>query len=192
MMPDFYFPRGTSPFPCPLKGGCGRPCSTGERIALEEHVHETEKGSVLYGYCHQFSLPEPFMISREDAEEEFVRQSLTQASKKPVPATTQEIEAIVVKEANRVIAARAPKRKRKYGHEGNGRKGPKTNFMEKQRRILAEWIKSHPEALRGKKTKEPAAKLCWLEHKKDWDRAKTATGENHGYSSTKALAASFA
>lgn len=104
----------------------------------------------------------------------------------------EDFRAIIDGAADRVIAAKAPKRKRKFGHEGNGRKGPKTAFMENQRQILAAWIKKHQEVLRGKKTKEPAAKLCWLENKNAWDKARFASGDNRGYSSPKALAASFA
>lgn len=146
----------------------------------------------MRGFCYQLVPLEPFDISLDEVEAEFERMAETAVRPAPQSELVQLINDHVTSEADRIIAAKAPKRKRKYGHEGNGLKGSKTKFMEKQRKVFDAWMKKHPDATRGKKTKEPAARLCWLEHKDEWDAAKKAKGEKRGYKSPKSLAASFA
>lgn len=72
---DIYFPEGAIPYPCPLKGCCGRPCSTDWKIALEETVYEDENGGYQKGCCYQLNPPEPFLISEDEIVEEFERQA---------------------------------------------------------------------------------------------------------------------
>lgn len=126
-------------------------------------------------------------ISQEDAK----KHEYAETSKGHKTIIT-EINHHITEEANRIIACKAPKRKKKYGHEGNGHKGPKTSYMEKQRKTFQAWLDHHPESIRGKKTKISAARRCWMEHQQAWDKARTAEGDKRGYSSPKALSASCA
>ncbi|MCQ2390172.1 MAG: hypothetical protein MJ240_02010 [Kiritimatiellae bacterium] len=106
------------------------------------------------------------------------------------PAKTRkdvaEIKAHVTAEADREIAAKAPKRKRKFGHEGNGLKGPKSTFMMRQRKIFEKYLAVHP--VDGKNTRIVRAHQCWLQHKDAWDRAAKAQGDAKGYANHKILA----
>ena len=106
------------------------------------------------------------------------------------PAKTRkdvaEIKAHVTAEADREIAAKAPKRKRQFGHEGNGLKGPKSTFMMRQRKIFEKYLAAHP--VDGKNTRIVRAHQCWLKHKDAWDRAAKAQGDAKGYANHKILA----
>ena len=72
---DVYFPVGATPYPCPLKGGCGHPCGTDWKIALEETVYEDENGGYQKGRCYQLNPPEPFLIPEDEIVAEFERQA---------------------------------------------------------------------------------------------------------------------
>lgn len=92
----------------------------------------------------------------------------------------------VTDEADRVIAAKAPKRVRKYGHEGNGLKGPKTLMMVRQQRIFADFLMRKP--ICEGHSRMSRAHECWVQNPA-WATARTAQGEARGYASHKSLGA---
>jgi len=96
------------------------------------------------------------------------------------------LKAHVSSETDRGIAAKAPKRVRKFGHEGNGLKGPKTRTMKEQKRAFDAFLKEHPEGPGHSRISR--AHECWLKHP-EWIKAAKATGEAKGYANHKSLAA---
>lgn len=84
-------------------------------------------------------------------------------------------------------AAPVPKRRKRFGHQGNGLKGPQTKKMVQQRTIFERYLKSHPADERNSRISR--AHQCWLAHRDDWEKARTAQGEAKGYSGYKSLAA---
>lgn len=127
-------------------------------------------GSVQYFHGLRPAHEDETIISDEDAAESRQRETLDH----------------ITKEANRIIAAKAPKRKRKFGHEGNGLKGPKTEMMTKQKEIFFAYLKDHEESKEHSRLSR--AHELWNKHPK-WETARKAKGEARGYSSYKALAA---
>jgi len=99
---------------------------------------------------------------------------------------TAELKAFINNATDRVIAAKAPKRKKKFGHEGNGLKGPKTTMMKKQKDAFFEYLRTHPVTSEHKRTAR--AHQCWLDHP-EWKKAAGAQGDAKGYASHKSLAA---
>jgi len=113
----------------------------------------------------------------------------TDIAKRTARAMKPDIDGIrhhVTAETDREISAKAPKRKRRFGHEGNGLKGPKTLMMAKQKAAFFAFLKDHPEC-KGHSRISRAHEL-WQMHP-EWESAATAVGEAKGYSSHKALAA---
>lgn len=75
-MDERFFPEESFPYPCPLKGTCGIPCCTQQKIAMEESVFENGDESCQRGYCYQLHPPEPFLIPADE-----VRETLEEAAK---------------------------------------------------------------------------------------------------------------
>ncbi len=66
------------------------------------------------------------------------------------------------------------KRVRKYGHEGNGLKGPKTLMMVRQQRIFADFLMRKP--ICEGHSRMSRAHECWVQNPA-WATARTAQGE---------------
>lgn len=75
---------------------------------------------------------------------------------------------------------------RKYGHEGNGLKGPKTLMMVRQQRIFADFLMRKP--ICEGHSRMSRAHECWVQNPA-WATARTAQGEARGYASHKSLSA---
>jgi len=102
-------------------------------------------------------------------------------------ADGEALKAHVTAETEREIAAKAPKRMKKFGHEGNGLKGRKTKKMAEQLLAFEAFYKT---VSKGTSTRQ-AAKNCWMKHKKNWDKAATASGEAKGYADFTKLLQAF-
>jgi len=115
------------------------------------------------------------------------KQDIARCTAKAMEPEFQGVKVHVTAETNREIAAKAPKRTRKFGHEGNGLKGPKTRMMVKQKNLFSQYLVRCPEG-KGHSRISRAHEL-WFAHAAEWEKAARATGEAKGYSSHKALAA---
>jgi len=73
-------------------------------------------------------------------------------------------------------------RTRRSGTDGEGRRGPQTAFMAKQRKVFLEYLKVHPET--ASVSRITRARECWLIHRKEWD---AAAKKGIGYADYKAL-----
>ena len=76
----------------------------------------------------------------------------------------------------------AAARTRRGGTDGEGRRGPQTAFMAKQRKVFLEYLKVHPET--ASVSRITRARECWLIHRKEWD---AAAKKGIGYADYKAL-----
>ena len=65
---------------------------------------------------------------------------------------------------------------------GEGRRGPQTAFMAKQRKVFLEYLKVHPET--ASVSRITRARECWAIHRKEWD---AAAKKGIGYADYKAL-----
>ena len=65
---------------------------------------------------------------------------------------------------------------------GDGRRGPQTAFMAKQRKVFLEYLKVHPET--ASVSRITRARECWAIHRKEWD---AAAKKGIGYADYKAL-----
>ena len=86
------------------------------------------------------------------------------------------------KQACRHRARGAVARTRRGGTAGEGRRGPQTAFMAKQRKVFLEYLKVHPET--ASVSRITRARECWAIHRKEWD---AAAKEGIGYADYKAL-----
>ena len=81
-------------------------------------------------------------------------------------------------------------RRKPSGKRGVGGRGPKTEFMKKQLCAFVRYLSGH-----GYDGDESAlyayANRCWLAHRRKWDAAKSAEGQNKGYSAPKVLADAY-
>ena len=73
-------------------------------------------------------------------------------------------------------------RTRRGGTDGDGRRGPQTAFMAKQRKVFLEYLKIHPET--ASVSRFTRARECWAIHRKEWD---AAAKKGIGYADYKAL-----
>ena len=73
-------------------------------------------------------------------------------------------------------------RTRRSGTDGEGRRGPQTAFMAKQRKVFLEYLKVHPET--ASVSRITRARECWAIHRKEWD---AAAKKGIGYADYKAL-----
>lgn len=73
-------------------------------------------------------------------------------------------------------------RTRRGGTDGEGRRGPQTAFMAKQRKVFLEYLKVHPET--ASVSRITRARECWSIHRKEWD---AAAKKGIGYADYKAL-----
>ena len=71
------------------------------------------------------------------------------------------------------------------GVGAEGRRGPQTAFMAKQRKVFLEYLKLHPET--ASVSRITRARECWAIHRKEWD---TAAKKGIGYADYKGLARS--
>ena len=71
------------------------------------------------------------------------------------------------------------------GAGADGRRGPQTAFMAKQRKVFLEYLKLHPET--ASVSRITRARECWAIHRKEWD---TAAKKGIGYADYKGLARS--
>ena len=70
---------------------------------------------------------------------------------------------------------------------GVGGKGPKTEYMKRQLRIFGHFLAA--QKYDGDESRLYAlANQCWLTNKRKWDKAKSAEGQNKGYSCPKVMA----
>ena len=65
---------------------------------------------------------------------------------------------------------------------GEGRRGPQTAFMAKQRKVFLEYLKVHPET--ASVSRITRARECWAIHRKEWD---AAAKKGIGYADYKVL-----
>lgn len=72
--------------------------------------------------------------------------------------------------------------RKRRGTDRDGRRGPQTAFMEKQRKVFLEYLKVHPET--ASVSRITRARECWLIHRKEWD---AAAKKGIGYADYKAL-----
>ena len=68
------------------------------------------------------------------------------------------------------------------GVGAEGRRGPQTAFMAKQRKVFLEYLKVHPET--ASVSRITRARECWSIHRKEWD---AAAKKGVGYADYKAL-----
>ena len=73
-------------------------------------------------------------------------------------------------------------RTRRGGTDREGRRGPQTAFMAKQRKVFLEYLKVHPET--ASVSRITRARECWSIHRKEWD---AAAKKGIGYADYKAL-----
>ena len=71
---------------------------------------------------------------------------------------------------------------RRHRTDGEGRRGPQTAFMAKQRKVFLEYLRVHPET--ASVSRITRARECWAIHRKEWD---AAAKKGIGYSDYKAL-----
>lgn len=71
---------------------------------------------------------------------------------------------------------------RRHRTDGEGRRGPQTAFMAKQRKVFLEYLRVHPET--ASVSRITRARECWAIHRKEWD---AAAKNGIGYSDYKAL-----
>ena len=92
------------------------------------------------------------------------------------------------RQANEPAAKLEPARKRSM--RGVGGKGLKTEFMKRQLRAFERFLSAH--GCDGDESRLYAlANQCWLANKRKWDKAKSAEGQNKGYSCPKVLADAY-
>ena len=72
--------------------------------------------------------------------------------------------------------------RKRGGTDGEGRRGPQTAFMAKQRKVFLEYLKVHPET--ASVSRITRARECWAIHRKEWD---AAAKKGIGYADYKAL-----
>ena len=74
---------------------------------------------------------------------------------------------------------------RRHRTDGEGRRGPQTAFMAKQRKVFLEYLKIHPET--ASVSRITRARECWAIHRREWD---AAAKKGIGYADYKGLARS--
>ena len=72
--------------------------------------------------------------------------------------------------------------RKRRGTDWEGRRGPQTAFMAKQRKVFLEYLKVHPET--ASVSRITRARECWSIHRKEWD---AAAKKGIGYADYKAL-----
>ena len=71
---------------------------------------------------------------------------------------------------------------RRHRTDGEGRRGPQTAFMAKQRKVFLEYLRVHPET--ASVSRITRARECWAIHRREWNAAEK---KGIGYSDYKAL-----
>ena len=86
-----------------------------------------------------------------------------------------------------VSAKKLAKPAKSRGKRGVGGRGPKTEYMKQQLRVLRRFLAAQKYG--GDESRLYAlANQCWLANRRRWDKARLSTGQNKGYSSAKVLA----